>query len=262
MLADIARCVRFYSQISVPAMPGETDMHGLPDFRRMIRALPLASLIIVAPSALVLAGALAIGISPLISAALSIATLTYLSGAFHEDGIADMADGFGGGSTTERRLTIMKDSRIGSFGAAALILVLIGRVAALGEIAAQFDIWPAVAAVFVAGTLSRTIGLVPLTFLPPARMEGASAAVGRPSRATFGLAMALAVMLALGFTLAGDLSLMGLALGLMASAALAAFLTRKSHRLIEGQTGDVAGAVQQLSEIAILIGLGLRLGGA
>lgn len=262
MLADIARCVRFYSRISVPAMPGETSVHGLPDFRRITWALPLASLIIVAPSAVTLAVSLSVGLSPLISASLSIAVLTYLSGAFHEDGLADMADGFGGGATPERRLIIMKDSRIGSFGAAALILAMIGRVAALAEVSTHFDTWSALAAIFIAGSISRSIGLAPLTFLPPARMEGASAAVGRPSQVAFGVAMALAVLLGIGFTLSSSLSLSGLLVGVVASGLCAAFLTFKSRRLIEGQTGDVAGAVQQLTEIAMLVALGLRLGGA
>ncbi|MGL5362209.1 MAG: adenosylcobinamide-GDP ribazoletransferase, partial [Bosea sp. (in: a-proteobacteria)] len=134
VLAATAQCVRFYSRLPMPAMPGEGDPHAIPDFRIIPRVLPLAALLIVAPAALVLVAALALGLGELVAAAFAVTTLVLTTGAFHEDGLADSADGLFGGHTVERRLEIMKDSRVGTYGAVALGLSLLLRVALLALI--------------------------------------------------------------------------------------------------------------------------------
>src|SRR4051812_16406568 len=113
---DIAHCLRFYSRLPVPALPWEQNAHALPDFRRLVRVLPVAGLILGILPALALACACGLSLGPWLAAALAVTTATVTTGAFHEDGLADTADSFGG-STRERRLEIMRDSRIGSFGA-------------------------------------------------------------------------------------------------------------------------------------------------
>jgi adenosylcobinamide-GDP ribazoletransferase len=251
---DLARCLRFYSRLPVPALPWEGDPHALPDFRRITAVVPLAGLVLGLPSALGLTAALALGLGPWLAAALAVAAATLATGAFHEDGLADTADGFGGGATPERRLAIMKDSLIGSFGASALALAFALRIISLGTLADRVGIG-ALTALLVAAVLSRTAGLMPLTFLPPARLDGASYAVGQPTRESFWQASALAVVLAACLGALGGLPAGGVAL-MVALAALSGWaLTRLSQRLIGGQTGDVAGAVQQVGEIAALIGL-------
>ena len=133
-LYDLAGCLRFYSRLPVPQLPGEPDPHRSPDFTRLPRMLPLAGLILALPAALVLATAWSIGLGPFLAATLAVATLVVASGALHEDGFADVADGFGGGTTPERRLEIMKDSRIGAYGGVALMLSLALRIGALATL--------------------------------------------------------------------------------------------------------------------------------
>jgi adenosylcobinamide-GDP ribazoletransferase len=254
-LVNLARAVRFYSRLPVPALPFEAEPHARPDFGTMARAVPAAGLAIGLGPALTLLAALALGLGPWLAAALSVAAMTILTGAFHEDGLADTADGFGGGATPERRLAIMKDSLIGSFGASALALAFALRIAALATLAERVPAGSAAAAVLIAAVLSRTAGLLPLTLLPPARREGASYEVGRPSREALSGAGILAAAIALVLGFLGGLPPLGIGLMLVLSYAVGRALTRLSARLIGGQTGDVAGAVQQAAEILALVGL-------
>lgn len=251
----VAQCLRFYSRLPVPALPWESDPHARPDFAVMTRMLPVAGAVIGTIGALVFLAAHALGLGPLIAAALAVSALTLVIGAFHEDGLADTFDSFGGGATRERRLEIMKDSRIGTFGGAALILGLGLRVLLLAEIAARISPLAAAGALVGIAALSRSVSLAPLTFLPAARSDGASAAVGRPTRTTFALACAIAFAIYAAIGLATGLEAPGLALGALLAAAATALMTRWSKAMIDGQTGDVAGAAQQISEIAIMLGL-------
>lgn len=254
-LTSTAQALRFYSRLPVPALPWEGDPHTLPDFRTLSRALPWAGLVIGLVPALVLALSLWLDLGAWLSAALALAALTLATGAFHEDGLADTADGFGGGATRERRLVIMKDSLIGSFGGAALVLGFALRIGALATVASRLDAVSAAVAVLIAAVVSRCAGLIVLTLLPPARLEGASYAVGQPTRTDLHLAWAGAVGVALALGLVASLPLGGIALMIVLPIAVALGVTRVSDRLIGGQTGDVAGAIQQLAEIAALIGL-------
>ncbi|KPF72922.1 hypothetical protein IP69_01130 [Bosea sp. AAP35] len=257
-----AICIRFYSRLPVPALRGEADPHAAPDFRTVPRALPFAALIIALPATLVLFGAGAAGLGGLLSATLAIATLAVTTGALHEDGLADSADGLFGGRTPERRLEIMKDSRLGSYGALAMGLALLLRVFALAVIIDRAGPVAAMGAFLIAAVLSRLSGVRLLATVAPARVHGASAAVGRPSRRTAWLASAIGVGLSTGFCLATALPLRGLLLGLALSALNALLVMRLCRRLIGGQTGDIAGATQQLDEIALYLGFALMLGTA
>jgi adenosylcobinamide-GDP ribazoletransferase len=257
---DLMQCLRFYSRLPVPALPWEADPHRLPDFRRMTPVVPLAGAIIGLGPAFVLAASLELGLGPWLSAALSVATMTLVTGAFHEDGLADTADGFGGGATPERRLAIMKDSLIGSFGASALILAFALRIGALATLADRLHPLEAAAIVVVAAIVSRTAGLLPLTTLPPARLDGASYAVGQPTRQALWFAAASATLVAVLLGEASAWPLEGTLLMIVLPAVVGAALTRLSSRLIGGQTGDVAGAVQQVGEVAAMIGLLITIG--
>ncbi|MFC5507239.1 MULTISPECIES: adenosylcobinamide-GDP ribazoletransferase [Hyphomicrobiales] len=255
-----AICIRFYSRLPVPALPGEADPHAAPDFRTVPRALPFAALIIALPAAFVLAGAGAAGLGGLLSATLAIATLALTTGALHEDGLADSADGLFGGRTPERRLEIMKDSRLGSYGALAMGLALLLRVFALALILDRAGPLAASGALMAAAVLSRLSGLHLLAGMAPARPVGASASVGRPSLQTAWLASALGLLLAGGLALPFRLPLAGLGLGLALIALDALLVRRLCRRLIGGQTGDIAGATQQLDEIVLYLGFALMLG--
>src|ERR1700735_5265271 len=106
------------------------------------------------------------------------AALVVATGALHEDGLADVADGFGGGATRARKLEIMRDSRIGAYGAIAIALALILRV---GALAAALDggLWRACSSLLLVAALSRAAALRPLALLPPARADGAGGGGGR-----------------------------------------------------------------------------------
>jgi adenosylcobinamide-GDP ribazoletransferase len=254
-IADLAAALRFCSRFPIPPLPREADPHAAPNVERLARMLPVAGAIIGGCGGAVLFIALALNLGAWVSAALAIAALTIVTGAFHEDGLADTADGFEGGATRERRLEIMRDSRIGSFGAAALILVFTLRIAAVATLAARLDALAAAASIVHAAALSRTAELIPLGLLPPARRDGASASFGRPSPTALAVAGLVATALALILGVTTGLPLGGLALGFGLATAVALGITCLSKRRIGGQTGDVAGAAQQLSEIAALLGL-------
>ena len=253
-LSDLACCTRFYSRLPVPALAWESDPHGAPDFATMARMLPFTGAILGCVGAAVLSIALSVGLGAWVSATLAIAVLTLATGAFHEDGLADTADSLGG-STPEQRLEIMKDSRIGSFGASALILAFSLRITALAALAERLDLLALAATVIVVAAVSRTSALVVFTFLPPARSDGASYALGQPTRRTLAIAAGFTAVLALGLGAATSLPISAAALALVVPAAAAVLMTLLSARLVRGQTGDVGGATQQLSEIVGLLGI-------
>lgn len=258
-LIATATCIRFYSRLPVPALPGET-VHVLPDFRLLPRALPFAALAIALPGALIALLAGLAGVNALLTAALTITALVVTTGAFHEDGLADSADGLFGGHTLERRLEIMKDSRVGTFGALALGLSLLLRVSALAAILQGAGAWAAAAAVLVAAPWSRIEGIRILATAPPTRRDGASASVGQPQRSVLPVAYGLSGAFALLLVAAGALPWAGVMLGLVLSVLATLWLSRTAVRLIGGQTGDIIGASQQLGEIAIYLGLAIAIG--
>lgn len=181
-----------------------------------------------------------------LTAGLVLTCLIVTSGAMHEDGLADSADGLWGGWDKERRLKIMKDSHIGTYGVLALVLSVGLRWQALTLLIAAGLLWPAV---IVAAMLSRAVMVPVMARLPHARDSGLAHAVGKPdARATLlacGIAAVAALMLA---------QLVGV--WLIALAALSAYAcARLATAKIGGQTGDILGATQQITEITLLLAL-------
>jgi adenosylcobinamide-GDP ribazoletransferase len=254
-LMALAQCVRFYSRLPVPRLPGENDPHAAPDFKRVPRLLPLASILIGLPSFLMLLGAGAAGMGGLLSAALAITVAIITTGGMAEDGLSDVADGFGGGHTVERRLEIMADSRVGAYGAAAMVMALMIRVIALGNLVDFFGYRAGAAALLAACVLSRIAGLMPLVFLPSARPGGKSSSVGRPTAMTIAIALILAVGIVAALLALGGFKPRGIAIGILISLLSALPMIALSQRMIGGQTGDVAGATQQVAEIVFLVTL-------
>jgi adenosylcobinamide-GDP ribazoletransferase len=190
-----------------------------------------------------------IGLPDALAAVAALAILLLFTGALHEDGLADCADGLGGGSSKERALEIMKDSRIGAFGAAALGLALFAR----GNGIAALPPETLFAAMIGIGALSRG-AMAWAMVLPNARSDGLSAGAGRPPAVAVALCLFLTVVL-LAFLLPYIAAPMLLGAGL-----LAAPLIWMALRRLEGQTGDVLGGVQQLAEIGALCGVLAALG--
>ena len=259
-LHDTALAIRFYSRLRVPRLPGETDPHRMPDFGAMARALPVASLVIGLPGALAAAIADFAGLPAMVTGALAIAAGVLATGAFHEDGLADTADGLGGGRTPERRLEIMRDSRIGSFGGAALMLALILRVSLVAALAGALAPVALACTMLALACLSRVCGLIPITLLPSARVDGFSVSVGRPSPLDFGIAVVLGVGFTSALLVPAGLPGAPLWLGMALAVVATLVLVRWARLLIGGQTGDIAGASQQIGEVAIAIGLVAGLG--
>lgn len=183
-----------------------------------------------------------------------------LTGALHEDGLADLADGLGGSSDRERALAIMKDSRVGAFGVVALVLVLVSKVALLSVLGA---LSPAVAlsALLAAHAVSRFAPLVLMHTLPYAG-DSQSAKSG-PLAARIGMDTVLvgaawcAVPLALATLAQGLVFVAG---GLIAGAAALLWLRQLLQRRLQGFTGDALGAAQQLCELAFYLGAALAIG--
>jgi adenosylcobinamide-GDP ribazoletransferase len=254
LLKDACVCLRFWSRLPVPVLPWEDDPHAMPDFARACRMLPVAGAIIGAVGACVLWAGAALGLPSTLAAGLALAALVLATGAFHEDGLADCADGLGGGMTRARKLEIMKDSRIGTFGGAALVLSLGLRWSALAALLASHGAQAAALAMIAVAAFSRVAGLVPAVALEPARADGAAQAAGKPEGASawiaFALACALPALLVAPLFGARPFAI-ALTLGFLA----AGVMTLIARRHIGGQTGDVCGAAQQLSEIAFLVAL-------
>jgi adenosylcobinamide-GDP ribazoletransferase len=185
------------------------------------------------------------GVPTLAAAGLAVTATLLATGCLHEDGLADTADGFGGASSRERKLVIMSDSRIGAYGACALLMSLLLRVATIASLGDPLLVVPILIAAHAAARASMP---VLMRLVPPARSDGLSADAGRPSLPAVMAAMALGtIALALGLGIIPGL--LALALVACATASMAWLCTRQ----IGGQTGDVLGALEQVSEILILL---------
>lgn len=220
---------------------------GIGDLASVVHFFPLVGLLVGVLGGLVYLLASLAHLPSLPALVLSLGAMALFTGALHEDGLADTADALGVLPDRERALEVMRDSRIGSFGAIALILVLIGRLAALAGIP---DAFHAVACMVSAAAFSRAVMPVVMHLQPSARGRGLAAEAGRPP-----VGRVLAA-LALGIAAAVVLLPVGEALtALLAAGVAAALVATALGRAFGGCTGDTLGAVQQLSELAFLFAL-------
>jgi adenosylcobinamide-GDP ribazoletransferase len=243
--AELVHAARFLTRVPVPF----ARTVDAPPLNQTMRMFPLVGALIGMFIAGVAAGLSYFNVPSLLACLLATACGLVMTGALHEDGFADFVDGIGGGRTKERRLEIMRDSRIGSYGGLALITCVAARVFALESLLGMS--LPALLAVMAAAHgFSRAMMVDLLWATPPARKDGLSVFAGTPSRnvtlfaAIFGLGLgacaayfvnAESAVIALGCGLAGTAAVRWLAM-----------------RALGGQTGDVAGAAQVASELAML----------
>lgn len=184
-------------------------------------------------------------VPPLLAAAIGVVVGLLITGAFHEDGLADCADAFGGGWTVERRLEILKDSRHGTYGVAAMCASIVIRIIALGSLAGP-------ALMFAAAVAAHTIGRVAAVglagFGPMSSHPGLGSDFGRSTnrvRAALGCLGGLAITaLAVGWWV-GALILVALVAVIVVGAL--------AHRKIGGVSGDVLGATEQVAECVALV---------
>ena len=211
--------------------------------------------------------------TPLVAAALSTVATVLLTGAFHEDGLADVSDGLGGSSHTPRALEIMKDSRVGAFGALALVLALACKLALLALLGSletlipdsdpalyALDPWLVPAALLAAHVVSRGLPLLLIRVLP--HVGDTASSKSKPLADQIGLASLGAAFLWCLMALAlASYVLDAIALVAACSFAMMALLWmgRLFTRRLGGFTGDCLGATQQVCEIAFYLGLAVGL---
>jgi adenosylcobinamide-GDP ribazoletransferase len=243
---DFKTAVAFLTRLPMPHPQGPMP----PNFVRTHRMFPVVGALIGAAVGLLCLGLRHVGVPDLAAAALALGAGAVLTGALHEDGLADVADGFGGGRDLASKLEIMRDSRLGTYGALILLVSFATKLSALAAIPDGYVVQSLIAS----HALAR--GVLPWMSmsLPYARKDGLAANAGRPDAATAAIAAALALAVAL-------LSLsFANALGAALVACLsAAGMARLAQRQIGGQTGDVLGGAEQVAETVILVLLAARL---
>ncbi len=217
---------------------------GRPDLARSVWAFPVVGIVVGLLGGLAYWVPHRLHVPSFLSAAWVYVAILAATGAFHEDGLADSADGFGGGGTRQRKLEIMRDSRIGTYGAVALGLSLLIRI---GAVAALEQPHPVLVALVAAAVAGRAGIIVPLLLLPPARADGMAAGLRDIPR--------WSTMLGLG--LAGVVLLVLLPIGSAFSVAIAALVVSGgvaglARRQIGGHSGDVLGAVEVIVECVTL----------
>jgi adenosylcobinamide-GDP ribazoletransferase len=236
---DFALALVFLTRLPLPHL----DFSGR-SLSSALWAAPLVGVVVALIGGIVFAIATGLGLATEPAAALTLGATMLVTFCLHEDGLGDTADGFGGGRTPERKLEIMRDSRVGTYGVAALALSILMRWTALSELATIPHVFCGLIAAHAA---SR--GLIPgfMHLLPSARTQGLAADAGAPSADT---AVAGAVLGAL------SLLLLGITGAVVVAALLALwFLALRWLCLgqIGGHTGDTVGALQQGAEIIVLL---------
>jgi adenosylcobinamide-GDP ribazoletransferase len=224
---------------------GARSTHDPGQVRRALRLAPLAGVLVALVVAAVFAILDGLSLPPLAAALLAMAAGFWVTGGLHEDGLADTADGLGAVASRARRLEIMRDSRVGTFGAVALVLSFGLRAVALGEIEPGAA---ALAALVAAHALSRALFLPAMMLTTPARTDGLSGGLTRPRQGEALVAIALGLGLAV--------VALGPAIALacaVAAAIVGAVVVLIARAKLGGYTGDVLGALQQVSEMTLLL---------
>ncbi len=241
LATDLRTSILFCTRASLVAA---TPIKG-GDVARASWAFPIVGVLLGGAGALVYWLAFRLGLPAAPAAALALAATLAATGCLHEDGLADTADGFGGGRDRARKLDIMRDSRLGTYGACALAISLLLRWSALAAIA---DPAPVALALIAAHAAARATLPAVMRLVPPARADGLAAGAGRPT-AERAVAAGVLGAIVLGLTLGPVAALAGVILLALAGLAIA----RLGLRQIGGLTGDVLGALEQTGEIAVLL---------
>lgn len=217
-----------------------------------VRHFPLVGLFVGACGAVVLWVASLLW-PPALAAVLAVAATVWVTGAFHEDGLADTFDALGGHVPREKALAILKDPRIGSYGAAALVFVSLARVATLAAVAAA-DLPAAMIALVLGHAFGRVAPVLVMARLPyagdieHARAKPLATAV-RPVNLAIALAWALVFAASAASATDGGRPFVALAAALLVALAMARWLRRR----LGGYTGDTLGASEQFAEVAVLL---------
>lgn len=252
---DLFLVLAFFTRLPIgqigeaPAIPGQETAPPPPQARlaEAARAFPLAGLVVGLLGGVIYWIAVRIGLSNPLAALLAVGATGAMTGALHEDGWADFADGLGARGDRQRKLAAMKDSHIGSFGVLALIFGTAIKIAAVAALKTPERVIPALVAAHV---LSRAVLPVVMRMIPLATSQGLGVTAGRPSSA------GVMSSLGLGLVLAFFAEFLPAAVVIFIAALVAALLVGKiAQRQFGGYTGDVLGAAEQVAEVAVLVNL-------
>lgn len=243
MVHDMALMVAFLTRLPIPV-----DHTSARSFPKSLWAMPLVGAGIGALVSLPAIGFASLGGTPVMAAILAVAVGVVLTGCLHEDGLGDVADGFGGGRDVEAKRTIMKDSRLGTYGSAAVILALGAKVAAFAALLGQgIDVF--ILGLVGAAAVSRAWPVAVSALLCPAGGQSLSAGT-QPTMLCMGLALAIGLVCLVPLAAQTSWEIASCAFG--AGGLAAAAMAYLAKRQIGGHTGDVLGAVQMLGEVAVL----------
>ncbi len=241
---DLLAATAFLTRIPMPRRDTRASL------ARAYRAFPLVGVGIGATIGGLYLLMLRIGLPTIAAAALALGAGAMLTGALHEDGFADLADGFGGGRDKAAKLDVMRDSRLGTYGALALLTSFVAKIGALSILPRS--------EVLVAMIATHALARAPLAVLaasmPYARADGLAASAGRPDSLIALTACVVAALIAL-VALPATTAMIAAFVTAVAAASLAAL----AQQQIGGQTGDVLGAAEQVCEVAVLLTLAARV---
>ena len=221
---------------------------------RMAWAFPMVGAVVGAIGGAVFVVAIWLRLPPVLAAIATLGAQLLATGGLHEDGLADTADGLGGGRDRARKLEIMRDSRIGAFGAMALMLALAARAGAMVAVVAIGGPWRVAAALVAAGALGRGAMLLPLALSRPARADGLAHGLGERGTARLLGGCGLALLACLPLPLRAALAAVT---GTIVGALL---LNGAAARQIGGYTGDTLGATAVVGECLALVGIAAARG--
>jgi adenosylcobinamide-GDP ribazoletransferase len=255
LVNETARAIAFLSRLPVPGRFFENHDGSL---SKTVGAFPLAGLLVTLPAAVLLGLLAVIDAPPFVAVLMALSLQMLVTGALHEDGLTDTADGLGGGRDRERALAIMKDSNIGTYGALTLILSVGLRAASIGALVSILPPLAAALGWLAAAALSRAAMVWHWASLPAAKSDGVAASVGLPEKHATRIALAsgIAVPVLLGLFVLP----LGVALAcLLVAGLLTSGFTAYVRSRINGHTGDTIGASQQIAEIGFLASLAILL---
>jgi adenosylcobinamide-GDP ribazoletransferase len=258
-LRDLVHAVGFLSRLPLPSRWFGRHFEGHDGrLSRAVRAFPLAGLVIALPAALVVLALASLSADAFVTAVLAVALQIALTGALHEDGLADTADGIGARRGREHALEIMEDSTTGAYGVLALTLSVLLRVAATAALIVALPGLAVALLLIATAMLSRAAMVLHWHLLPSAKTGGLAVSVGtpRPRSVTVSTVSALAIALPATLLSVGPVATLS---GLLALGSAAAIFSRRTHARLGGFTGDTIGATQQIGEMAFLAALAITL---
>jgi adenosylcobinamide-GDP ribazoletransferase len=241
-MKDVLLAVVFLTRL--PVKLGE-DTES-PKLAEVIWTFPVVGVFIGALASFVMLIGFRLGLDPLICGLLAVAAQALITGALHEDGLADVADGFGGGNKVVDKLRIMRDSCVGTYGVLALVFSVGIRASLIASMTTQTI---AVLALISAGAVSRALVALAMNQLEIVRADGLATGAGKPTNEATLVTLALGA--AIAFLLLGASGWIVLLVTFGAAVMVGLFAKRQ----IGGQTGDVLGTIQQVTEVTVLFSI-------